>query len=355
MKKKSYIINFALILSLTILALWFALRENFHDVMQILSNLKWYWFIAIFLYGAAYNCIIGWIYMLLGRKNKANYTYKEGLQNAFVGAFFSGITPSATGGQFAQAYVLKNQGIKLSDGASILWIDFIIYQSVMVAYTTVLMILRFNYYYTEHSSFFFLVLIGYIVNSAVIVFLFTMAFFPKVYQKLSVWIVALLGKLKIVKDPTKVTNAWNVQLQSFTQEIKKIKHMKKMIFQCVILNVVRLTVLYTLPLFIAFALGLETSWGMLLDIITMSAFVSVANAFFPVPGASGGTEAAFMLIFSTMFASAATNSIMILWRFATYHLIILIGGLVFVVLKNRYDRNKPHEITKEDYQEEEEV
>ncbi len=350
MKKKNYIINFGLILGLTILGLWFALRENFNEVIDLLKNLKWYWFIAIFAYGAAYNLVIGWIYKILGRKNKANYSYKEGMQVAFVGAFFSGVTPSATGGQFGQAYIMKNQGIKISDGASILWIDFIIYQSVMVAYTTVLMLLRFNYYYTEQSSFFILVLIGYVVNSAVIVLLFTMAIFPKIYEKISSYIVKLGAKMKLIKDPNKTIVAWNTQLQSFTKEIKKIKHMKKMIFKCVILNVVRLTILYTLPLFIAFTLGVHTDLGMLLDVITMSAFVSVANAFFPVPGASGGTEAAFMLIFSTMFTTVATNSIMILWRFATYHFIILIGGLTFLYLKHKYDRMKPaSDIAIEDY------
>lgn len=350
MKKKNYIINFTLILALTLGALWWALHDNFSEVIDLLSNIKWYWFLAIFAYGAAYNLIIGWIYKILGRKNKKNYTYKEGLHIAFIGAFFSGVTPSATGGQFGQAYVMKHQGIKLSDGASILWIDFIIYQSVMVVYSTVLMFLRFNYYYTEQSSFFLLVLIGYVVNSAVIVLLFTMAFFPKLYERLSKRIVHLLAKVHIVKNPEATIASWTMQLQAFTKEIKKIKHMKKMIFKCAILNFIRLTILYTLPMFIALTMGIEVNMGMLLDIITMSAFVNIANAFFPVPGASGGTEAAFMLIFATMFTQAATNSIMILWRFSTYHMIILIGGLLFVYLKGKFDRNKESNIIKAEYE-----
>lgn len=355
MKKRNYIINFGLILSLTILALWLALHDQFNEVMKLLSGMQWYWFILIFIYGAAYNMVIGKIYQILGKKNKPDYKYREGLQVAFVGAFFSGVTPSSTGGQFGQAYIMKNQGIKLSDGASILWIDFIIYQSVMVAYTSILMLLRFNYYYTEHSQFFLLVLIGYVINSAVIVFLFTMALFPKVYEKLSDFVLHFLGKVKIVKNPAYIISTWNMQLQSFTAEIKKIRHMKKMIIKCILLNLLRLTILYTLPLFIAYAMGIDTKWSMLFDVITMSAFVSVATAFFPVPGGSGGVEAAFMLIFATMFTSVQANSIMILWRFATYHIIILVGGFMFVVLKNAYDRKKPADIIKADYLEEGEM
>lgn len=232
-----------------------------------------------------------------------------------------------------------------------LWMDFIIYQSVMVAYSTVLMIWKFSYYYTEHSSFFLLVLIGYVVNSMVIVLLYTMAKFPKIYKKISYWIVNLLSKIRIIKDPVATITKWNAQLESFTSEIQTIKKHKKMVVKCVILNVLRLTVLYSLPLIIAYAMRLDVNMGMLMDIITMSAFVSIANAFFPVPGASGGTEAAFMLIFSTLFARVEANSIMILWRFATYHMIIFVGGFSFVYLKQKFDKRNAMLINEEDYYE----
>ncbi|MDQ0362689.1 lysylphosphatidylglycerol synthase transmembrane domain-containing protein [Breznakia pachnodae] len=349
MKKKSYIINFLLIIGLTAFGLWLALKDNFKEVLGLLGNIKWYAFLLILVYGVMYYFLIGKIYQILGKQHKKDYTYKEGAQIAFVGAFFSGITPSATGGQFAQAYIMKKQGIKISSGASILWIDFIIYQSVMVAYSTILMILRFTYYYTEHSAFFLLVLIGYVVNSMVILLLYTMARFPKAYKKISYWVVNLLHRLKIVKDPVATITKWNVQLESFTSEIKNIKHQKKMVVKCVILNIIRLTILYILPLFIGYLMGLDVNISMALDIITMSAFVSIANAFFPVPGASGGTEAAFMLIFSTLFTSIETNSMMILWRFSTYHVIILIGGLTFIYLKHKYDKLSNEIISEEDY------
>ena len=349
MKKKSYIINFLLIIGLTAFGLWLALKDNFKEVLDLLSNMKWYTFLLIIAYGFGYYLIIGKIYQILGKRYKKDYTYKEGTQIAFVGAFFSGITPSATGGQFAQAYIMKKQGIEFSSGASLLWADFIIYQSVMVAYSTILMVLRFTYYYTEHSAFFLLVLIGYIVNSMVILLLYTMAKFPKAYKKISYWIVNLLFRLKVIKDPTSTIIKWNVQLENFTLEIKRIKYQKKMVLKCVIANVIRLTMLYILPLFIGYLMKLHVNIGMALDVITMSAFVSIANAFFPVPGASGGSEAAFLLIFTTLFTSIETNSMMILWRFSTYHIIILIGGLTFIYLKHKYDKLNNKIIDKEEY------
>ena len=352
MKKKSYILNLLLILGLTIFALWFALKDNFKEVISLLSGVPLYFFIAIIAYGLAYNFFIGLIYQTIVKKNKPGYKYIQGLAVAFVGAFFSGVTPSATGGQFGQAYILKNQGIPLSKGASVLWIDFIIYQSVMVIYTTIIMIFKYAYYQANYSSFFVLVLIGWVVNSSVIVLLSTMAKFPNAYKKLSGKVIKLLNKMKIVKDPEATIANWNQQLESFTSEIHILRDEKKMVLKCALYNVIRLTILYSLPLFIAFCMGINVSISMLPDVITMSAFVMIANAFFPVPGASGGTEAAFILIFSFLFTSVQSRSVMILWRFATYHIVILIGGLTFIYCKSKYDKAKSaSQLKEEDYYE----
>ena len=350
MKKTNYIVNFAIIFILTAFALWMALAGRVDEVLYFIKKLTVKDILNILIYGIAYNLVIGMIYKVLARVHKKNYSYKEGLQVALVGSYFSGITPSATGGQFGQAYIFKKQGIKLSDGASILWIDFIIYQSVLVVYTTVLMILRFSYYYYEHSSFFILVLIGYFVNSGVIVLLFTMAKFPRLYETLSEVILKFLGKIHIIKNPEGTIIEVKNLKRVFTKEIKNVKHQKKLIFKCVILNVVRLTLLYSLPMYIAYKMGIDVQSSMLLDIITMSAFVSTANAFFPVPGSSGGTETAFMLIFQTMFTIEQTNSIMILWRFATYHQIILIGGITFAYLTHKYEKEKEVSLLRKEYE-----
>lgn len=346
MKKTNYALNFTLIVLFTSLSLYLALYNRFEIVMGHLKTLSFQDLFRIFMYGISYTFIIGWIYKLLGKKYKFKYTYKEGLQVAFVGSYFSGITPSATGGQFGQIYVLKKQGVSISDGASLLWKDFILYQSTLVLYTFILMVLRFSYYYETHSNFFIFVLIGFLVNSVVIVFLFTMAFFPKLYAFLCKKVLKFLQKVHIIKNPEDIFSSINEHLLSFTKEIRLLKDQKDLIVQCVLLNIVRLTLLYAFPMYIAKCMHIDVSFGQLLDIITMSAFVFTANAFFPLPGSSGGSEAAFLLIFQTMFTIDQTSSIMIIWRFATYHLIMIIGGIVFACLKYSYDHRKLNKIRK---------
>lgn len=339
---KNYLLNFLAIILLTIFALWFALKDNFDEVMNLITNISWYWFLLIMVWGLIYTVIIGCILTVLARNFKKDYTFREGIVNGFIGSFFSGITPSATGGQFAQVYIFKKQGIKASDAASLLWADFIIYQATMIAYVTVLFILRFTHYLTNESALFIFVFIGYLINSMIIVLLGTMAKFPRIYVKLSGLIVKFLHKLHIVKNEKKTLETWTAQLSSFTVEINKLKSNHKLIVKVVLLNLVRMTCWFSLPFVIGIAIQADMHIGKLVDVIACSSFVSMSNTFFPVPGASGGTELVFTTIFQTnnIMNSLQASSTMILWRFSTYHLILIVGGLMFMLSKRKYDRER---------------
>ena len=86
-------------------ALWFALKDHYQEVMTLIGGMHWYWLVIILLWGIAYACVVGWILAVFAKRSKKDYTVLQGIANGFVGIFFSGITPSATGGQFAQAYI----------------------------------------------------------------------------------------------------------------------------------------------------------------------------------------------------------------------------------------------------------
>lgn len=337
---KSYVINIFIVTSLTIVALWFALKDNYQEVITMISGMKSYWLVLILFWGIMYSCISGYVLTIFTRKNKKDYRFREGLSNYLVGFFFSSITPSSTGGQFAQAYIFKKQKIKLSDGASILWGDFIIFQTTLMIYVTILFFLRYSYYVEIMGGILLVfILAGYGVNLAIIVVLWTMALFPKLYVKLSGNVVRILAKFKIVKDKEKTLVTWSEQVMSFTKEIKRLHHEKMLILKTAVLSVLRMSVQFSLSWVIANALGHPLGIEYLLDCLALSSFVMMANAFIPIPGSSGGTEFVFTMLYGYLLQdSALASSIMILWRFSTYHFIMIAGAITFVILKHKYTK-----------------
>ena len=69
------------------------------------------------------------------------------------------------------------------------------------------------------------------------------------------------------------------------------------------------------------------------DTITSSAYVYVIGAFVPIPGASGGIEYGFTQFYGNFLNVETTFAVLIIWRFITYYLGIIIGGLLFSLEK----------------------
>ena len=268
MKKSKYVLNVLVILLLTLAVLWFALKDNYRQVLDAISQMNLISLLIILCWGILYTVVWGVVYFVLGRKYVSRYSLGKGILVAFIGTFFAGITPSSTGGQFAQAYIMNKQGIKVSDAASLLWADFIIYQTTMMIYVTILFLLRFGYY-SAQSGWFNIILVGYIINAIVILALYTMALFPKVYIRLAGFAAKVLGKLHILKDPEKSKDSWNLQMTSFTKEIKALSKDIKRIVICALVNAVRLTLLFSLPCGVGIALGIPLEFSQLLDVIAL--------------------------------------------------------------------------------------
>lgn len=335
---KKNLINILVIVAVTIIAMYFSLKDNWSDIMGALGRLNILSVILIFGWGLGIVLVMGKVYQILGQHYLPNYTYEQGTVVAFVGNFFAGITPSSTGGQFGQIYVLKKQGIDYGDGASLLWADFIIYQTTMMIYVTILFILRFQHY-VNISAWFWVVFAGYLVNVVVILALYTMALFPNLVIKLLSKLPKLLGRFHIFKDPEKQTETWIRQIKSFTKQIRVLANNKSIIFKCAGWNVVRLTLLFSLPFIVALFLGIELHFSQLIDTLALASFVTMANCFVPLPGATGGTEVFFTMLFTGMFHEL-TGAVLLLWRLASYYVPLIGGAIVFMMFKGRQEKQQ---------------
>lgn len=341
MKKifKSYTFNITLIVALTAFVVWFALKDNYKEMAQIFSQIEVRWIFVILVFVFLMNMFAGIILTRLTKLSNPHYSYKDGFVCTLVGALVSGITPSSTGGQVAQIYAFKKQGVPISDSASVLWMDFILYQTILCGLVSVLFILRFTYFFNHYSQMFIFALIGFIVNAALIVGLWAVAKFPKVYTFITTKGMQICCKLKMIKDPEKSLNNLHIQLAKFNSEILKLKGHRSLIIQCCLLHLVRLLVYYSIPFITFIALGIEVNSANFIDCLALASFVSMINAFIPIPGASGGTEITFVLMFSTLFGTLAAKTTMLVWRFMTFYLVLMLGVVAFFYIKFKKDYN----------------
>ena len=68
MKKQKMLLNFLVIFLLTIAVLWFALKDNYKEILDAISQMNWISLVIILLWGVLYTVVWGFVYLVLGRK-----------------------------------------------------------------------------------------------------------------------------------------------------------------------------------------------------------------------------------------------------------------------------------------------
>ena len=330
---KNTIFNICLIFFLTGFVFYITLKDHYHDVINYLNSANpWYLFL-LFILLFIDKALLGKGLALEVQVSNKHYRFREGLVNAYIAGLFNNITPGASGGQFAQLYIFRKQGVCMESAVGVLWLDFIVYQITMIIFVLFLLIARFSYFYYEHSSFFLIVIAGFMVALSIIVFLFLIVKSKRFYTWLTTRGVFIAYKFHFVKNIDTTVQKINMIIDNVAKEILILHQNHNLIYQLIIINVLRFMILYSVPIFCALALNIPFKLINIVDMFALSSFVSMVNAFLPMPGSSGGTEATFILMFSTIFNSIQATSIMILWRLSTFYLSLIMGSLVFLLVK----------------------
>ena len=197
--KKKYILNIAIIVIISATVVCLSIGNQWKQVINAFTHAKILWIVLMSIVMFLYYIFDAFSLLYFGRAYKKDYTYKQSFVNAISGTFFNGITPFASGGQFAQVYIFNKQGIAPTYSASILLMCFICYQSVLVIYTGVVLIFKYQYFMSQ-PAIFSLVMLGFLINFIVIAALFGGAKSRILQNFLTHTVLKLLYKVHIVKD-----------------------------------------------------------------------------------------------------------------------------------------------------------
>ncbi len=336
MKKRSstnYLFNILFIVVIGAIIIGLTVAFGGEGIYEVLLDLTLADILMVLAAVLVWQLIIATILVILTRISYPHYRLRDGYINAFVAALFHGLTPSASGGQIAQFYVYKKQGVDTGDAGSYLWIEFIVYQVALTLLSLFFIIIRFDTFYSEYSSLFIFVILGFIINASVIAFLVALARFRRLHDWVKEKGVHIGVKLRLVEDPDVAVANIEKQLERFRTETKTFGKYKKRIALIFFLDILRLLVYYAVPCLIFVALRQPIDLELLIDQIAMGSFVAITSGMIPIPGASGGAETIFILMFSNLFDSTVVGAGMLLWRSATFYFLMIVGALCFIYIR----------------------
>ena len=324
LKKHSFIL-----LLVTLLVLYLVLKDNFSQIMGLLLSMKLGYLllavIFIFLY---------WVFKSIAMYIVARH-YSKSIKgfNIFkqivITQFFNGITPFSTGGQPMQIYMLKKSNISLAKSTNIVMQDFMMYQVALVLYGIFAVVANYRFGFFESVPLLRrLVFLGFLVNTLVCLMVVILCFSKKTSKKIFDLCFKILSKIKFIKNPSEVREKWNNRLLEFQESADLFMRNKSLFFKGTILNILALTSYYIIPFFII--LGMRDTTNMsVLNVIVSSAYTLVIGSFVPIPGGTGGIEYGFLKFFGNVNTGSTLSAMLLMWRFITYYLGMIIGGVMF--------------------------
>ena len=242
---------------------------------------------------------------------------------SLIGFYYSNITPSAAGGQPMQVSSLRKAGIPVAYGTTAVTIRFISNQLMICLISLVLFIANRSFAYGQLEGAMWVVRIGWTINFLAVPLVLLAAFKRNWIQALAGRLIALLAKIRLVRDRQATTAKVTEILDSYHEAMISLIHSPGQILLQMLYSTLSLLGLTGSIVFAYYAFGLRgMPWY---RILTISTLLFVSASYTPLPGASGAQEGGFMLYFKGIFTDGTIGAALLVWRFFTYYLFLIVG------------------------------
>lgn len=331
---KKYRKNIIILLIISLFIMYLIMKNNFSEIIGYIldANFKFLIFALIFmiLY-ILFQSLSMYLYL---KEIDKKYKFRDTFMLMCSAQFFNGITPFSSGGQPFQMYLLKKQGIKLTESGNALLQNFFVYQLSLIIFGTFAVITNKYFDIIPQTSLLRkIVMIGYIVNLVVLLLIVFLGKAKNTTTKL----FNKIFDLKIFKKKRSLKEKAIIKIDEFYNSSMYFKNNKLIFIESLIFNLASLLSLYVVPVFIFNSMA-EFNTLKLLDSIVCSGYTFFVGSFVPIPGGTGGLEYGFLEFFRGFATPTILSACMLLWRFMTYYLPMIFGAVSVVFI--RKEENK---------------
>ncbi len=301
------------------------------ETFEQLRNFRWDVAAGLFVMVAIAWVCNGLRVMILSRALGYPLTLQQGLSTSLSCEFGITATPGGIGGTLIRLGLLKRAGVKIAHGTSMLTIDV----SMDVIYFTIL--LPFAIYSLINNEpiydFFSKNLSSHGLNSLlyiswiliVIVIMKSMGSFRFLSRQLARW--KWFQRYRIGARGRwirwKIVSGWH----HFKQGLYHILSLKKgSVLLAFLLCSIQWTCRYSVLPIVLYAFSITNDP---IPLFFLQGLLFMFSLMIVLPGGGGGVEVTMAVILSQLYPVSVVAVVVLIWRFFTYHLYMLGGGIMF--------------------------
>ena len=315
-RTKKLVKNFILFLILIIITFYIILKDQ--DITEIINIVfsvkKEFILIAVLCMILYLSCEAINIRRTLRTLNE-NLSFPKALKIAFIGFFFSSITPAASGGQPMQVYYMHKDNISIANSTLTLLINLSCVQIVTISIA--LFSLIFNYQYLNTVLIWFLIL-GVTLNLTALALLLISIF----SKRMTNWIIQITLRILTffkVKNIEEKQERFESELTKYQGSAKYIKKNGKLIIKTLLTTYLQYIIFYSISYWVYCSFGLQGHNAF--EIITLQSVLYATVSGIPSPGAIGVSEGGFLAIFSSMLLNRGIN----------FYLFVIISSIIVII------------------------
>lgn len=273
-------------------------------------------------------------YLLVSLGNKCSIW--RCIKYSFIGFFYSGITPSATGGQPVQLYYMKRDGYKTSDSSVILMTVALAYKLVLVLIGVCLFFLWYRHLKYFMKDYITLYFVGLFLNFIVVLAIFVAMRFPNILIRIAYAFEKGMIRMRIWNVDSERKERIQYFVQSYDHTVKFMVEYKRKLLVLFIMTMLQRCSLFLLT-YIVYR-GFHLSGSSMFSIMSLQAAVCISVDMLPVPGAQGITELVYQTVFVNIFTKTYLFPSMLIIRGINFYFLLFVCGVVtgLTILKNKH-------------------
>lgn len=247
---------------------------------------------------------------------------------SFIGFFYSGITPSATGGQPMQLYHMNKDGNRLADSSVVLMTVAVIYKLVLSVIGILIYVfwrVPLKGYLGKYMDLFVL---GLFLNSGLVLLLLFVMFAPKQAGRVIHKLEQALVKIHLFKYSERRIRKIDSFINGYRESVGfLVTHTGKVLVVLVLTTVQRFSVfVLTWLVYRGFQLTGTPIW----DIMWLQAATYISVDMLPIPGSQGITELVYRRAYASVFPKKLLFPSMMAVRGLSFYLVFFIGFLAVI-------------------------
>ena len=265
---------FLLVMFLTFYALFSG--RDLGEIMRAVGQMSPLYLIPSVLLAVFYVCAEGFMiwYLLNAMRDKKNSLIRC-FQYSFIGFFYSGITPSATGGQPVQLYYMNKDGNRVSDSTVVLMTVAVVYKFVLVVMGFGILIFWNGPLRKELNHYFPLYILGLMLNVILVILILGVMLFPKVILRIAQFFERLLIRMKIWKPSAKREEKLHGFIDSYQQAVTWLTRHKGRLAGVVVVTFFQRCSLFVLTYMVYLGFGLEGAGAMKVILLQAAVYIAV--------------------------------------------------------------------------------